>query len=179
MAALFSAFDANTVDPAGTFEALPTGDYQVMIIDSAMEPTKLGNGHFLKLTLQVIDGPHKDATLFDRLNLDNPNPKAVEIAQRTLSAICHAIGVLQVQDSAQLHNRPLNARVIYKPAANGYDAGNDIKGYKPLGPVSAAAAVPAAAPAAAPAWQQPAPVAAAPAAPAAAAPPWGGQAAAA
>lgn len=170
------SFDATNVSPSSTFEALPTGDYQVMIIDSAMEPTKNGNGHFLKMTLQVVDGPHKDATLFDRLNLDNPNPKAVEIAQRTLSAICHSIGVLQVQDSAQLHHRPMLARVVYKPADGGYDAGNDIKGYKPLGAVSAPAFAPAKN-ATAPAWQQAAPAAAAPAA--ASAPPWGGVAAAA
>lgn len=151
-------FDATTVQPGGPLEVIPAGDYRVMIVDSTMEPTKTGNGQFLKLQLQVIDGPHQGATLFDRLNLVNPNQTAMEIAQRTLSAICHAVGVLQVQDSAQLHNKPMVARVAYKeggepnPKGGVYGPSNEIKGYKAI-----AAATPPSPPAqsAAPAYQPP------------------------
>ena len=159
-------FDASQVQPGGVSEVIPAGDYRMMIVDSAMENTKSGSGQFLKLTLQVIDGPHQGVTLFDRLNLVNSNPKAVEIAQRTLSAICHAVGVLQVQDSAQLHNRPLAARVAYveggRPDGNGgvYGPSNEVKGYKPVSqqaPVQATPAQPQQQPAyQAPAQQQPA-----------------------
>lgn len=130
-------FDATQVQPGGAFEVVPAGEYRVMISDSAMEASSKG-GQFLKLTLQILDGPHAGVTLFDRLNLVNSNPKAVEIAQRTLSAICHAVGVMQVQDSAQLHNRPLVARVTYKdggePDGKGGVRGpsNEIKQYKPI-----------------------------------------------
>jgi hypothetical protein len=148
MATLGYTFDASAVEPDVGFEPLPAGDYPVIIVDSTMETTKSGTGQFLKLQLQVIDGPHQGATLFDRLNLINANPKAVEIAQRTLSSICHAIGKLQVADSEQLHNAPLVARVAYKPASGEYPAGNDIKGYKPAnGQPSPVHAAPAPAPA--------------------------------
>jgi hypothetical protein len=153
-------FDANTVQPGGAFEVIPAGEYRVMISDSVMEQSKAG-GQFLKLTIQVIDGPQAGATLFDRLNLVNANPKAVEIAQRTLSAICHAVGVLQVQDSAQLHNRPLIARVAYKeggePDGKGgvYGPSNEIKQYKPITQASPTTPPPMSASAPAPAYQPP------------------------
>lgn len=177
MAFLGGTFDAATIQPGGAMEVIPAGDYRVMIVDSSMDPSKSG-GQFLKLTLQVIDGPHAGVTLFDRLNLVNSNPKAVEIAQRTLSAICHAVGVLQVQDSAQLHNRPMSARVAYveggtRPDGNGgfYGPSNELKGYRPVSQQAQTQAAPSQA---APAQQQAptqAPAAAAQAAPAGT-PPW-------
>ena len=145
MASIGFAFDANSVQPSTPYEALPQGDYEVMIVDSAMESNKANTGQFLKLQLQVISGPRTNAVLFVRLNLINPNPKAVEIAQRDLSAICHAVGVLQVTDSAQLHNRPFIAKVTVKEDPQ-YGLSNEVKGYKPMGQA-----------------QQPAPVASAPA----------------
>lgn len=175
MAHLGGTFDASNVDPSAPFEAIPAGEYPVMIVDSSMDVTKDGNGQYLKLQLQVIDGQYQGTTLIDRLNLVNANPRAEEIAKRTLSAICHAIGKLQVSDSTELHNAPLLCKVALQPAGpdkNGIEreARNEVKGYKPIGQATAA-------PAAAPATQatpQPAGTAA-PAAtvkPGAGAPPW-------
>lgn len=155
-------FDASQVQPSVPFEVIPTGDYVVMIVDSQMKPTSDGNGQYLQLQLQVIDGNRKGATLFDRLNMVNRNQQTMEIAQRTLSAVCHAVGVLQVQDSTQLHNRPLIARVVYKepePKKDGsgmWDAKNEIKGYKPIAAATAAPAASPAQTAAAPVFQAPA-----------------------
>ena len=55
----------------------------------------------------MIDGPYKNRLLWSRLNLDNPNAQAVQIAQGELSAICRAVGVMQPKDSIELHNLPL------------------------------------------------------------------------
>ena len=163
MANLGGVFNAELVQPGGSFEVIPAGEYRAILVDSVMESTKSGSGQFLKLSIQIIDGPHSGVVLFDRLNLINSNPKAVEIAQRTLSAICHAVGVMQVQDSAQLHNRPLVIRVAYKeggePDGRGgvYGPSNEIKQYKTVSQ-SAPQAAPQAAPQqpAAPAYQAPA-----------------------
>ncbi len=48
------------------------------------------HGQFLWLMLDILEGPHKGRRVFDQLNLVNQNPTTVEIAQRALSAICHA-----------------------------------------------------------------------------------------
>ena len=86
-----NGFDAATVDPATDFEPLPAGKYLAVITDSEMKPTKAGTGHYLQMTFQVIDGPFKNRLLWSRLNLDNPNRQAVQIAQGELSAICRAV----------------------------------------------------------------------------------------
>ena len=88
-------FDANNVDPATDFEPLPAGKYMAVITASEMKATKAGSGHYLELTFQIIDGPLKNRLLWSRLNLDNQNRKAVQIALGELSAICRAVGVMQ------------------------------------------------------------------------------------
>lgn len=126
-------FDATTVAPATAFEAIPAGNYTAIITESAMKPTKRGDGEYLQLTLQIIDGEHSGRKLFDRLNLNNPNATVVDIAQRTLSAICHAVGVMQPQDSAELHDIPMQVKVgVEKNATDGTNS-NVIKGYATAG----------------------------------------------
>ena len=117
MAHLGATFDATTVDPAAGFELFPVGKYVVQIVGSEMRPTKDGGGQYLWLELDVLEGPLAGRKLFDRLNLVNASAQTVEIAQRTLSAICHATGRLQVQDSAELHLIPMIADVVMPTAA--------------------------------------------------------------
>ena len=76
---------------ADQFEPVPAGKYLAAIVESEMKPTKSGNGHFLELTFEVGEGPYKGRKLWARLNLDNPNPQAVQIARGELSAICRAV----------------------------------------------------------------------------------------
>lgn len=148
-------FDATQVQPNEPFEVIPAGKYKVQIVASEMRPTKDGNGSYLWLELDILEGECQGRKLWDRLNLSNPNQQAVEIAQRTLSAICHATGKVKVQDSEELHFIPMIATVRVRPAGNGYDASNEIRGYAPAnGAVSGAISAPAAsAPAARPAAQ--------------------------
>lgn len=124
-----NGFDAATVDPATDFEPLPAGKYLTVITDSQMKPTKSGSGHYLELTFQVIDGQFKNRLLWARLNLDNPNRQAVQIAQGELSAICRAVGVLQPKDSVELHNLPLQITVKCKKRDDTGDVVNEIRGY--------------------------------------------------
>lgn len=124
-----SGFDANSVNPATDFEPLPAGKYVAIITDSEMKSTKSGSGNYLELTFQVIDGPFKGRMLWSRLNLDNPNAQAVQIAQGELSAICRAVGVMQPKDSLELHNLPLLVTVKCKKRDDTGDVVNEIKGY--------------------------------------------------
>jgi Protein of unknown function (DUF669) len=145
MAKLGTTFDASSVDPTMPFEVLPPGRYLVQIVASEMRPTKDGAGQYLWLEVDVHEGDYQGRKLFDRLNLVNPNPTAVEIAQRTLSAICHATGKMQVQDSDELHLIPMMVDVKVQPPKNGYDASNKLR-YLPF--EEASTQLPRAAPAA-------------------------------
>jgi hypothetical protein len=122
-------FNANNVDPAVDFEPIPAGKYLAIITDSGMKPTKNGSGSFLELTFQVIDGPHKNRLLWSRLNLDNPNKQAVEIARAQLSAVCRAVGVMQPKDSLELHNLPLQITVKCKKREDTDEIVNEIRSY--------------------------------------------------
>lgn len=124
-----NGFNANNVDPATDFEPIPAGKYVAIITDSEMKPTKSGSGHYLELAFQVIDGPYKNRLLWSRLNLDNPNAQAVQIAQGELSAICRAVGVMQPKDSIELHNLPLLITVKCKKRDDTGDVTNEIRGY--------------------------------------------------
>jgi hypothetical protein len=154
MANLGATFDATTIDPAKPYEVLPPGKYVVQIVSSEMRPTKDGAGQYLWIEIDVIEGEHAGRKLFDRLNLVNANPQTVEIAQRTLSAICHATGRMQVRDSEELHLVPLIADVTVQPPKNGYGESNKVR-YLPLdrpaAPARAAASRPTPAQTAAPA----------------------------
>ena len=154
-------FDANEIEPQGSFDPIPAGWYVGMIVASEMKPTKTGSGEYLQLRIDIIDGEYEGRVLFDRLNLRNSNQTAVDIAQRQLSAICRAVGVMQPQDSSDLHDRPLRVKVSIRPAGNGHDASNEIRGYSPIEgsekqPAQAARTAPAAAaPAAKPSGRKP------------------------
>lgn len=159
MAQLGQTFDATQHDPAGEgFELIPAGEYPVMIVKSEMKPTKAGTGQYLELEMDLQDGSSRK--VWDRLNLINPNPKAVEIAQRSLSAICHATGQMSVQDSEQLHGRLMVAVIKVEPGQGAYGPSNGVKTYKPANaggvaptPQAAAPTQTQAAPASAP-WQR-------------------------
>lgn len=161
-------FDASTVAPStGTYDALPAGWYNAVIDNTEMKPTKAGTGAYLEIRFNVVDGEFTGRKVFARLNIRNPNPVAQEIGYKDLSAICHAVGIINVQQSQQLHNIPLKIKVSVTPADGQYEASNDIKAYRninenvgggaPAAPATTAPVIPQAAPAVAPqqAWQPP------------------------
>jgi len=107
----FGSFDAAQVEPKRDFVALPAGIYNVVCMDAQWKATKAGTGKMLVLTFEVIDGPKKERKVITRLNLENPNATAVQIAQSELSSICRAIGVLKPTSEYDLLNRPLQISV--------------------------------------------------------------------
>ena len=122
--------DTTNIDPTPRFDPIPAGEYPVIITASELKYTKDKTGQYIELMLEIQDGEYSGRKLFDRLNLFNNNRQAVEIAQRQLAQICHAVGVLQVHDSEQLHYKPLIAIVRVRHAKDGYEAKNEVKGYK-------------------------------------------------
>lgn len=138
-------FDASTVAPSEAYEVLPAGWYNAMIDQSDLKPTKGNDGAYLELRFTVLDGQHANRKVFARLNIRNANAQAQEIAYKNLSSICHAVGVMQVQDSQQLHGRPLKIKVkVRKDTTGQYEDSNDITSYKNIneavGPVGGPAA---------------------------------------
>ena len=124
-----TGFDARTVEPTTDFEPIPADKYLAIIAESEMKATKAGNGSYLELVFQVIEGQYKGRKLWARLNLENPNATTVQIARSELSAICRATGVMTPKDSVELHNLPLLITVKCKKREDTGDVVNEIKGY--------------------------------------------------
>lgn len=177
-------FDATQVQPdTGQLDPIPAGWYNAMVDESELKPTSDGLGARLAVRFNIIDGQYANRKIYTGFNIRNTNPVAQEIAFKQLSALAHAVGVLQVQDSQQLHGIPLKIRVKIRPPQNGYEAQNDISAYKDVnyspdskGGDASAPAAPAGmgAPAAPAGFGTAAPPAAPAAAPAAGGAGWGG-----
>lgn len=200
MASFPQGFSARTVAPQGNTSQLPASPpegWPVVITASEMKPTAADpQAGFLECNLHIIEGEHTGLEGKYRLNIFSKSEKAVEIANRQLSALCHVCNNPDAVDSSQLHNIPFRVVVGFQkmtsPDGPQYTEVKGVKhmdGSDPGKAGSAPAAAPAppappqqqaapvqqqAAPAAAPAWGAPAQ----PTAPAPAAPQWGAPAAA-
>lgn len=164
-------FNAAEVAPQQSFKVLPAGVYSVVATESEVKPTKNLTGQVAQFTMQVVEGEHTGRKIFARFNIANQNPEAERIGQSQFSAFCHAAGVLQVSDTAQLHGRPVRAKVkIRKDPTGQYEDSNEVNGFEATGgPSPAAPGFAAAAPAGFQAPQA--------SAPAGAVPPWKAKAA--
>jgi hypothetical protein len=103
---IFQPFDATTIDPTQGGGQFPVGRHPVVAISQEIKATSSNDGGMLVFVLRAIDGPAKDSEGVYRLNLYNSNPKAVEIAFKQLSALCHVTGKFRITDPSELLNIP-------------------------------------------------------------------------
>jgi len=150
--AIGETFDADAVDPAANFSALPPGQYTVEVIDSELRATKRGDGQYIWMELSVIDPqPHAGRKIWVNLNILNPSAKAQEIGRAQLSSMCRAVGLRQCNDTDELIGRVVRVDVKIRPASGSYAESNDVVGFDSAGVPAPAAPAPAAAAKAAPA----------------------------
>ena len=172
------SFDTNSVEKReNNYELLPAGWYTAQVTESEIVPLKSGLGQALKLTFEVLSEGYRNRKVWARLNVQHRgSPQAEQIAQQQLRELCDSIGVVRMQDTVELHNKPVQIRVkIRKDDTGQYEDQNEIAGFKPAGggqPQAGAIPPRAAAPANAPVAQ-----AAAPAAAGGSTPPWAKKAA--
>lgn len=173
-------FDATQYAPEQGSPTHPIGKFSATISNTAIQPTRDNDGGMF-----VVEFTTEAGKISNRYNLWNQSQKAVDIAHKQLSALCHAVGVFRVDmqnEGAALRNARLMIEVgkqkdsEYTEVKRVFDANGNEPGK---------AGAPAAAPApSGPAFGAPAAAAAAPAGnwsgqPAAPAPGpqggWGGQ----
>jgi len=141
-------FDHTTVTPTGA--ALPAGQYPVWSTNVEVKPTKAGTGYYLEIEWVIYDGQHKNRKLWDRFNIRNPNPAAVQISKENLAALCKACNLPEhISEEEQLHNIAAIAHVIVdKSGQNKIQTYSSIHEYDPnnasAAPAAAANRVPTA-----------------------------------
>lgn len=156
------SFDASKVAPAKPMDPVPKGWYQVKIFESDVAPAKTDptGGTRLALGVEIITGEYAGRKAWDGINIKNKNPKAQEIGQEQLSALCHATGCIKMSATEELHDKPFEIKLGLEEDRSetnaagktvSYDARNVFKGFRPIeGAAPASAGTPTAA--AAPAW---------------------------
>ena len=111
-------------------ETIPVGQYEVVITGGEIKPYQNGAGHYLLLTFQITEGPHKGHLLWRQLNLNHPNPITRAIASEELNSICRAVGLSTLQDYTELYNRPLMIDVCCRTYLDDGTVTNRIAGYQ-------------------------------------------------
>jgi hypothetical protein len=127
-------FDASTVQPATPFEPLKDGWYAMRIMGAALKTSETA-GEMLALEFEVDETRHSDLAgrrAWTNLCIQHPNDKPREIARQQLSAICRAIGKMQVSDTDDLLGGNLRVKVRAVPATEQYRAKNDVIGFQAL-----------------------------------------------
>ena len=124
-------YDASNGQTMESRDCLPAGEYIACIVKSEKRDAKTRGNAYINLEFEVQDGDCRGRHFWTMLNLWNNNQQAVDIAQRELNSICHAVGRLRINDTEELHGIPM--RVKLKVEKNDqYGDQNRVAGYSSL-----------------------------------------------
>jgi len=95
-------FDASEGDTIRAPGALPRGKYIMIGIEGSKKETSKKDGSYFEIIFEVSDGEHKGRRIWQKFNIENPNPTTVEIAVREFRTFCQAVGRLKVSGFDQV-----------------------------------------------------------------------------
>jgi hypothetical protein len=125
MANLNGQYDQDAGVP-GVFDVFEAGPQPMEFTESDIVPTKAGTGKLLKYKLRITQGDFEDRLIFGQMNLQNPNPVATKIGQEEFRAAREVTGVLEPEDTQDLHFKEFTGFVKITPAKGDYAAKNEI-----------------------------------------------------
>lgn len=130
------------------FTPIPAGNYVAEVNRSEVKATKDGRGSYLSLSLKVLEGDFAGRLIFQNITLTNANATAQTIGREQMAQLAGACGVLNLQDSEQLHGKPIGIRVAIETDKSGqYEPRNTVKKFFALNnPMQSFNATPATAP---------------------------------
>lgn len=125
MASLNGQYDPEAGVP-GSFEVFAAGPQPLEFTETDIVSTKAGTGKLLKYKLRITQGELEDRLVFGQCNLQNPNPIATKIGQEEFRAMREVTGVLEPDDTQDLHFKEFIGYVKVVPAKGDYDAKNEV-----------------------------------------------------
>lgn len=84
-------FDATKVQPQQGVGGHPPGRFPFTITNTYLKPNSAGTGAML-----VVEFTSDAGRIENRYNIINPSAQAVDIAQKELSALCHAVNIYRI-----------------------------------------------------------------------------------
>lgn len=130
-------YDLSEATGSMGFEALPSGVYDVHIINSEEAFTRAAQDRYLTLTLQVLTGEYKGRLLFDRIMLEG-SAKAISFGRNKLKAIALAVNHRnpnRIGDSSTLHGIAMQVKVTQRTWNE--EIQNEVKNYIRINPAAA------------------------------------------
>lgn len=135
MALLNLSFSTDEIKNAQTdnFTPIPAGNYIAEINRSEVKQTKDGRGSYLSLTFKILDGDFANRLVFQNITIVNANQTAQAIGREQMAQIAGACGIMQLNDSQELHGKPMWIKVAIEVDKTGqYEPRNTIKRFMPL-----------------------------------------------
>lgn len=135
MALLNLSFTQDEVKEAQSdnFAPIPAGNYTAEVNRSEVKQAKGGRGSYLSLSLKVLEGDFAGRLIFQNITLTNASATAQNIGREQMAQLAGACGVLNLQDSEQLHGKPIGIRVAIETDKTGqYEPRNSVKKFFPL-----------------------------------------------
>lgn len=120
-------------DDKERFDLLPAGDYLSKIFKSEVVENSKKTGLVLKLSHEVIAGPHEGSKFLNSFNITHDNPETQGISRTQLRKLIELLGVpLNTDDSSKLHNIPVVAHLKIEEweANNKKGSSNKVSYYK-------------------------------------------------
>ena len=115
------------VEEAPLKELVPPGNYVAEIIDSQEKISKAGNS-YLSLKLSICEGPYEGRWIWDNRNINHPTESVRARARLSLGNITKAAGLVGIDDTSELHYKPLTIELDEEPEGN-YPAKNVVRKY--------------------------------------------------
>lgn len=116
-------------EPSSGYTPLPAGEYQMEIVESDYVATASGSGMILKCKAQIVGGDYEGRPFYINYNLENKNEVAQEIGQRDFAGLRRATGVLELNDSEELHFKTFSVKVGVKARKDTGEMENVIREY--------------------------------------------------
>lgn len=114
----------NEAESKKSFETLPAGKYEGVLVDAETKQTKNGMGFYLDCQIEITGPTHKGSKVFPKINVHNANHKAVAIGMGQLHQLAMAGGAVEwweqckkatSLDSALKHLNTLHGAMAQKP----------------------------------------------------------------
>ena len=121
------------------FTPIPAGWYHATIVEAAPHfGSNSVTGEMIKLCVEIDGNEHPEYSnrkvfAYLCINHSGENPITRQVARANLNKILRATGFSVLEDPSDLLGGTLMVQLKIKPPQNGYEAGNDIKGWKGSG----------------------------------------------
>ena len=131
MASLKDTFNLDKL-PESSFDLIPDGWYQAMIVKGEIKETKNQTGEYINFRFDIIGPTHQGRCVYSVLNIKNQSAEAERIGRQQLGDIMRAVGLTKATDTDQFLGQALQIKLGSQKETEGRQASNKIIGYKAL-----------------------------------------------